>query len=315
MPLVILRIVAVVALMLLLINPASSRRLPAGDQPIVLLDASLSMRGASGSWTAALDSARRLARRGAVVWRFGSRVTAFDTTPPTDGASRLGPALEAAADRAGEVVVLTDGDLDDVTGGTIPPDLLRRPRVIVEPRPPFYDRYIAGVAGPRHVTRADTVRLRIGYGTMGKRDGGRGTGKATLNVSVEGHRVASRPVTLPDSGVLATEITLPASRVPHPGWSVLEVSLAGVKDVEPRDDSREFVIDVSLEPAAVIFASPPDWEARFLARTLSDVARLPVRMFVETEPGRWRDAATLAPVPVGDLSRGATNARCRGDAG
>jgi hypothetical protein len=244
-----------------------------------------------------------------VVWRFGSRVTAFDTTPPGDGASRLGPALEAAAGRAGEVIVLTDGDLDDVTGGTIPPDLLRRPRVIVEPRPPFFDAYVAGVAGPRHVTRADTLRLRVSYGTAGTRDGRRGTGKATINVSVEGHGLATQAVTLPDSGVLTTEITLPASHVPRSGWSVLDVSLDGVKDAEPRDDTREFVIDVSLEPAAVIFASPPDWEARFLARALTDVARVPVKMFVETEPARWRDAATLASVPAGDLTRAATNAR------
>src|SRR5262249_60823560 len=78
---------------------------------------------------------------------------------------------------------------------------------------------------------------------------------------------------------------------------------------ESRDDRREFVVDVSLEPAAVLFASPPDWEARFLARTLTEVARVPVKMFVETEPGRWRDAATLTPVSTGDLTRAATNAR------
>ena len=309
MSLVIVRVVSVLALILLLVNPASSRRLPAGDQPIVLLDASLSMRGAGGSWTAALDSARRLARRGAVVWRFGSRVTAFDSTPPTDGASQLGPALEAAAGRAGEVVVLTDGDLDDVTGGTIPPDLLRRPRVIVEPRRPFVDAYVAGVAGPRHVTRSDTIRLRVSYGVGGMRDAGKAMRDARLTVNVEGHQLVSERVSLPDSGVLSRELTLPASRIPRPGWSVLEVSLDGVKDAEPRDDNREFVVDVSLEPAAVIFASPPGWEARFLARTLADVARLPVKMFVETEPGRWRDASTLSAVPAGDLTRAATNAR------
>src|SRR5439155_114868 len=112
-------------------------------------------------------------------------------------------------------------------------------------------------------------------------------------------------VTLPDSGVLTTEITLPSSHVPRPGWSVLEVSLDGVKDSEPRDDSRQFVVDVSLEPAAVIFASPPDWEARFLARTLSDVARVPVKVFVETEPGRWRDGATLAPAATNVLTSAA----------
>jgi hypothetical protein len=307
MPLVILRVLAVLALVLLLWNPASSRTLPSGDQPIVLLDASLSMTGAP--WQAALDSARGFARppRRAVVWRFGTGISAFDTTPPTSGASRLGPALEAAAGRAGEVVVVTDGAVDDVAG--IPPDLLRRPRVIVQPRPSFTDAYIASVEGQRHVTRTDTIRLKASYGTMGKREGGRGTGKATLAVSVEGRRIASLPVTLPDSGVLTTDITLPASRFPRPGWQVLEVRIEGVNDPEPRDDSRLFALDVSLEPAAVIFASPPDWEARFLARTLTDVARVPVKVFVETERGRWRDAATLAPVTTAELTRVALSAR------
>src|SRR5439155_13747040 len=103
-----------------------------GDQPIVLLDASLSMTGAP--WRAALDSARGFARRRAVVWRFGTGVTAFDTAPPAAGASHLGPALEAAAGRAGEVVVVTDGNVDDLA--SIPVDLLRRPRVIVQARAP-----------------------------------------------------------------------------------------------------------------------------------------------------------------------------------
>ena len=302
---VILRAVAVLALVLLLWNPASSRILPSGDQPIVLLDASLSMTGAP--WRAALDSARAYARQRAVVWRFGSGIAAYDTTPPAAGASRLGPALEAAAGRAGEVIVVTDGAIDDAP--SIPQDVLRRPRVIVTSRPAFVDAYIASVDGTRHVTRSDTVRLTVSYGTAGTRDGRRGTAKATLALSVEGRSLASHAVSLPDSGVLTTEITLPASRVPRPGWSVLDVRLEGVNDAEPRDDTRQFVVNVSLEPAAVIFASPPDWEARFLARTLTDVARMPVKVFVETERGRWRDAATLAPVPAAELTRAAAGAR------
>jgi len=304
--LVILRVTAVLALLLLLWNPSTARFLPAGDQPIVLLDASLSMSGAP--WRAALDSARAIARRrgGAVIWRFGTGVAPFDTAPPAAGASRLGPALEAAAGRAGEVVILTDGNVDDVTG--IPPDLLRRPRIIVQPRPTFFDAYVAGVEGPRHVTRGDTVRLKVSYGTVGKRETGNGK-RATLVVKMADLVLASQRVTLPDSGTLSTEITFPVSRILFPGWAVLEVRLDGVGDAEPRDDSRQFVVDVSLEPAAVIFASPPDWEARFLARTLSDVARLPVRVFVETEAGRWRDGATLAPVGTADLTRAAVGAR------
>ncbi len=304
MPLMILRGIALLSLILLLWNPATSRILPTSDQPIVLLDASLSM---SASWPVALDSVLPLARRRAVVWRFGRQVSAFDSAPPSDGATRLGPALEAAAGRAGEVVVVTDGAVDDAA--SIPADLLRRPRVVLLPRSAFFDAYVAGVEGTRHVTRGDTVRLKVSYGTAGKRDGGRGTGKATLVVSVEGHRLAAQAVTLPDSGVLTTEITLPASHVPRPGWTVLEIRLDGVRDAEPRDDGRLFAIDVNLQPAAVIFAAPPDWEARFLARTLSDVARMPVKMFVQTEPGRWRDAATLAPVATQEMTRAAQGAR------
>lgn len=303
MPLMILRGIALLSLVLLLWNPASSRILPTSDQPIVLLDASLSM---GSVWDAALDSIRPLLGRRAVVWRFGRRVSAFDSTPPGDGATRLGPALEAAAGRAGEVVLVTDGAVDDVA--TIPPDLLRRPRVVLLPRNPRFDAYVASVEGTRHVTRADTVRLRVSYGAAGTRETGRGN-RVILVVSLGSRDLASQRIVLPDSGILSTEITFPVSRVPSPGWNVLEIRLDGVDDADPRDDSRLFAVDVSLEPAAVIFASPPDWEARFLARALADVARMPVKMFVQVEPGRWRDAATLAPAAAPDLTRAAQSAR------
>src|SRR5207253_4657332 len=100
-------------------------------------------------------------------------------------------------------------------------------------------------------------------------------------VSAGDRRLISQRVTLPDSGTISTEITFPVSRIPSPGWSVLAVRLDGINDAEPQDDSRLFALDVSLEPAAVILASPPDWESRFLAKALRDVARVPVKMFVE----------------------------------
>jgi hypothetical protein len=305
--LALLRATGVTALLLLLWNPATTRPLATGVQPIVLLDASLSM--SASPWRAALDTARALgggARRNAIVWRFGAGVAAFDTTPPADGASDLAPALEAAAGRGGEVIVVTDGAVSDVAA--IPPDLLRRPRVIVLPRAPFRDAFVAAVDGQRRLTRTDTLRLRVSYGTAGTGDGGRGKGTATLAVSVGARRLSARDVPLPDSGVLSADLTIPASRLPA-GWSALEVQLEGVGEAEPRDDARRFVIEVSAQPAAVIFASPPDWETRFLARTLGEVARVPVRTFVETEPDRWRDAATLAPVAPAALARAAAGAR------
>ena len=303
-----LRVVAVAALILLLWNPASTRELPAGDQPIVLLDGSLSMTGPGEPWRAALDSARALARsRGALVWRFGNRVAGFDSVPPAEGASRLAPALEAAAARGGEVIVLTDGVIDDA--GSLPPDLRRRPRVIVNAHPPFFDAFIASVAGTRHVTRTDTIRLSVSYGVAGGRDPGARIRDARITVSVGGRGLLSQRVTIPDSGVLSADIAIPASRIPTPGSTALDVRLEGVADAESRDDIRQFVVEVSQEPAAVILASPPDWETRFLARTISDVARLPVKVFVETETDRWRDAATLQPVDLPDVARAAQAAR------
>src|SRR5439155_1126954 len=192
--------------------------------PLVLLDASLSMVGQGGPWGAALDTARALARGGGggVIWRFGRAVRAFDTLPPADGATRLGPALAAAAARGGPVIVVTDGAITDLPD--VPPDLVRRARLVVLPRPPFFDAFVASIEGPRRVAAGDTIRLRVGYGTAGKRPGitagkrpgkgGEGREHAGLTVSLAGRRLASSKVTLTGGRVVAAAD--PAQR-PTPG--------------------------------------------------------------------------------------------------
>jgi len=307
-----LRAAALGALVLLLWNPSAARIAAGGAPPLVLLDASLSMAGHGGRWRDALDTGRALAQ-GGIIWRFGERVAGFDTLPPTDGASRLAPALDAAAARGGPVTVVSDGAIPDLAD--IPPDLARRARIVVLPRAPFFDAFVASVEGPRRVAAGDTVRFKVSYGTAGKRDAvrrdaGRGMRDATLAVTVDHRRLASRVVPLPDSGVVSTDLTLPASRIPHPGWTALEVGLESVSDSEPRDDSRLFVLEVKPQPSVVLLASPPDWETRFLARTLEDVARVPVRTFIEAEPGgsRWRDAATLESRAPSEVARAVAGA-------
>ncbi|MGH7645604.1 MAG: vWA domain-containing protein, partial [Gemmatimonadales bacterium] len=307
--LVLLRAAALAALVLLIWNPATARRAADTAPPIVLLDASLSMAGTPQDpdrWRRALDSARALAR-GGVVWRFGRRVAAFDTAPPADGASRLGPALEAAAARGGAVIVVTDGAVGDLAA--LPPDLRQRPRIVTIERPPSFDAFVAGIEGPRYAGTGDTVRLRVSYGTAGKGEGGSGKRTATLAINVGGQRLLSRGVTLPDSGIVSTELTLPVSRIPGPGWSALEVRLEGVDDPEPRDDARLHLLEVSTQPRAVLLAAPPDWDTRFLATALRDVARVAVRVFVQTDGGRWRDGTTLQPVAAGEVARAVAAAR------
>ena len=306
--LALLRAAGLGALALLVWNPTIPRA-AAGDQsPLVLLDASLSMAGHGGRWRQALDTARALAH-GGVIWRFGARVTAFDTVAPAAGASRLAPALAAAAARGGPIVIVTDGAVSDLAD--LPVDLLHRARLVVLPRVPFFDAFIAAVEGPRRVSVGDTIRLKVSYGAAGPRPGPGGPGgpgskrQALLTVSADGRRLAARPVALPDSGIVATELTIPPSRVSLGRWTALEVRLAGVPDLEPRDDARLFLLEVSRQPSVVLLASPPDWDTRFLARAMEDVARVPVKTLVQAEPGatRWRDAATLAPVSPGEVAR------------
>jgi hypothetical protein len=300
-----LRATALGALLLLVWNP-SVRVEAGGAPPLVLLDASLSMAGRDGRWRDALDSARALAR-GGVIWRFGARVGSFDTLPPADGASRLAPALEAAAARGGPVTVVSDGAVTDLAD--VPPDLARRARMVVLPRAPFFDAFVASVDGPRRVAGGDTVRLKVSYGTAGRREAGGGRREATLALSALGRRLLSRKVELPDSGIVSTDLTFPASRLPA-GWVAVEVRLEGVGDEESRDDSRLFVLEVSPAPSVVLLAAPPDWETRFLARTLENVARVPVRTFIQAEPGgqRWRDGATLEGRALGDVARAVAGA-------
>ena len=308
-----LRVTGLGAVALLAWNPTAARHESgSGTAPLVLLDASLSMAGRGSRWREALDTARTIAH-GGTIWRFGERVTAFDTAPPSDGVSRLAPALAAAAARGGRVVVVTDGAVSDVAD--IPPDLRRRARIVVLPRPSFFDAFVSDIEAPRRIAAGDTLRVRVSYGTAGRSGGEH---RATLGVSMAGRRLLAKPVPLPDSGVVTTEIALPPVRAGAAGWQVLEVRLEGVAgDGESRDDARRFAIDVSPQPSVVLLASPPDWETRFLARTLTEVARLPVRTFVETErPGKgWRDAATLESRPVSEVARAVASAQLVIEAG
>ena len=165
-----LRAATLGALVLLAWNPTAAR-VARGVPPLVLLDASLSMAGHGGRWRHALDTARALAQ-GGVIWRFGERVAGFDSLPPVDGASRLAPALDAAAARGGPVTVVSDGAIADFAD--IPPDLVRGARIVVLPRASFFDAFVSDISGPARIGTGDTVRLKVSYGTAGMRDGEHG---------------------------------------------------------------------------------------------------------------------------------------------
>lgn len=301
----VLRAAGLVALLLLLWNPPWLPGRAAPRPPLILLDGSLSLAGAGGRWAEALDSARRLAGDDGIIWRFGRGVASFDTAPPADGTSGLEPALAAAAARGGPVTVITDGEISDFA--SLPADLRTRPRVIALPRPPFRDAYIAAVSGQRRLAATDTLRLVVTVGVAGGRwqmaDG------RTLAVRLGERRLVSRPVNLPDSGTIVVTFEIPAARLPA-GVAALTVEIEDAGDAEPRDDARVYVVETVARPAVVVLADPPDWETRFLARELADVARAPVRTYVRLgSAGGWRDGATLRPVGDGEVLRALSEAR------
>jgi len=301
-----LRLGGIGALVLALASPAWLTGPQPDDAPLVLLDASLSLAGHGGRWVEALDSARRLGT-GGVVWRFGARVASFDTTPPSQGASRLQQAAAAASARAGAITVVTDGELSDVA--TLPADLRRRPRVVTLARPAFRDVFVAEVRGQRRLATTDTLRLAVLVGVAGGSPEPRPGSRSTALVVRQGERrLAARAVVLPDSGTIVVEVAVPASRLPA-GVAALTVALDGAGDVEPRDDVRWLVVETVAQPPIVVLADPPDWESRFLARALAAVARAPVRTFVRLERrGPWRDAGTLQVVSEAVVSRAVARA-------
>src|SRR5205807_1616205 len=114
----------------------------------------------------ALDTARALAQ-GGIIWRFGERVAGFDTLPPTDGASRLAPALDAAAARGGPVTVVSDGAIPDLAD--IPPDLARRARIVPLPRASLFPLPGLFTGRPRVFSRRRLASARSAAGGCRRR--------------------------------------------------------------------------------------------------------------------------------------------------
>jgi hypothetical protein len=263
-------------------------------RPLVLLDASLSLGAAGGRWREALDSARRWGE----VLEFGDEQAGSDSVP-TRGRSLLGPALVAASASDRPVVVVTDGEIEDA--GDIPPDLLARTGVRVFPRVPRADVALTSVLGPSRVTAGDTIALEVEIQAVDS-----AVDSAAVEVRAGNSRVATKAVRL-QNGSGRARISI-ASTPLGTGERLLRVSLAGGPDAEPRTDTRLHLVTVAPTPGVVFLAGPGDWDARFLYRTLRDVAQLPVRGYVRLDAERWRSMSDLAPVPSDHVRQAARRA-------
>jgi hypothetical protein len=288
------RAVAWGALGILLLDLSCAAQRDPG-RPLVLLDASLSLAADSGRWNEARDSS--------LAWgdlrTFGDERSRQDTTPDR-GRSQLAPALRAAAASDREVIIVSDGEIEDTPD--LQPDLLGRARVRVFPRRPGTDLAITSVEGPARVTAGDSIPLEVTVSGFGANL----PAQARLLISLGDRQLAERTVS-PVAGGTRVRIVLSSSSL-RPEANLLTVSLQGVADAERRDDVRKLIVAVTPTPGVVLLASPGDWDSRALYRALLDVAQLPVRGYLQVEPGRWRSYHDLAPVSTEEVRRAARGA-------
>jgi hypothetical protein len=282
------RAVGWAAIALLVVNPSCP--IPGVvDRPLVLLDASLSMSAAGARW----DEARAAAFVAGDVRTFGDPFVAGESDSiPTLGRSLLANAIATAAASGRPLVIVTDGEIDDVP--TVPPDLLKQSSIRVFPREAGPAATILSVTGPNRVLLRDSIRLRLQLRTAGLPGGGSADGSLALQTRL-GERVLARTNAVGLGSSSEVEMTVPASAL-GPGEHLLEIALVDTVGREWRDDRRLHYVRVADSPGIVVVASPGDWEARFLLRTLRDVTALPVEGFVELAAGRWHRMSDLSPV-------------------
>ncbi|MFL5534137.1 MAG: hypothetical protein ACJ8AP_00410 [Gemmatimonadales bacterium] len=283
------------ALGLLVVNLTCAVRSPA-HRPLVLLDASLSLSAPGGRWDEARDSAGRWGE----IRDFGDERAGADSLP-TRGRSLLAPSLLAASASDRPIIVISDGEIEDVP--EIPADILARSGVRLFPRDRHPDWSIMRVTGARRVTAGDSIRLDVVIQPPPdtKRD------TATVQVSTNGTGLARRRVRLRVEGEDRARIVIPTARL-KPGDHVLQVSLLGNQDPEPRTDTRLHIVTVAATPGVVLLAGAADWDSRFLYRTIREVSQLPVRGYVKLEGSRWRSMSDLRPVSLDQVRRAARGA-------
>ena len=289
------RAIAWSALGLLLVNvsrPVSRAPL----RPLVLLDASLSMGAAGARWADAKDSAARWGE----VRQFGDARPSTDSIP-TRGRSLLAPALLAASASDRPLVVVTDGEIEDVR--EVPPDLLTRSAIRLFQRAAQPDLAITRVTGPSRVSEGDSIPLEVDVQPMG----GKAGDSAEVEVLTGAKRLAFRTVRLRGQAGGRARIVVSSASLSS-GDHLLRITLPRSGDAEPRTDARLHLVTVAPSPGVVFLAAPADWDSRFLYRTLREVGQLPIRGFVRLDEDRWRSMTDLRPVPSDVVRRAARRA-------
>lgn len=291
------RAVGIAALVLLLLDPGIAGRVLRG-RPVVLIDNSVSMHAAGGR---ARDAA-------ALAASLGDTATFGELAPGEPGAhAALADAITGALAGGRPVVVVTDGEIADT--GALPAALRAAVTVRLLARPRGPDLALTDLRAPLRLAAGDTLRVEIAaLRTADAPDSARievqSGGQLLLHGTV--HFGGAQHARIKLAGAL------PAAFL---GEHWLEIVRVGDADAEPGDDLRWWSLVVTPTPGVVVLAAVPDWDARFLYRTLREVVAAPVRGYVQLQPGSWRrmdDLRRVTPAEVNAAARAADLLAVRG---
>ena len=282
--------VAVAALVLLVVNPRITDR-ALRSRPLVLLDNSVSMHAAGSDAGAAATFAALQ----------GDTVTFGELRPGEPGAREaLADALRGALAGGRRVVVVTDGEVHDTSA--MPAELRTEVTVRLRPRSRGADLALTEVRAPSRLVVGDSLWVEVEV--LRTRDA---PDSVALEVRSD-DRVLLQGVAR-FAGAERVRIRL-AAALPtgFSGAHWLEVMRVGPADAEPGDDIRWWRVVVSPTPGIVVIATSPDWDSRFLYRTLTEVVEAPVRGYLQLAPGSWRRMDNLHLVSVAEVNSAARTA-------
>ncbi|MEO5799447.1 MAG: hypothetical protein ABIZ70_09765 [Gemmatimonadales bacterium] len=284
------RALAVAALVLLLLDPGIAGRV-LGRRALVLLDNSVSMHAAGGHASDAAATAATL----------GDTTSFGELAPGEPGAhATLADALTGALAGGRPVVVVTDGEIGDTAA--IPATTREAISVRLTPRTRGPDIAFLELRAPARLSAGDTLAIEVEALR---------TADAPDSASVEvraGKSVLLHGVIRFAGGVRGRTRLVGALPAGLSGAQWLEVARTGAADAEPGDDVRWWLLTITPTPGVVVLATTPDWDARFLYRTLREVVEVPVRGYVQLEPGAWRRMDDLRRVAATEVTAAAKNA-------
>ncbi len=297
-----LRVLAFVALALLLAQPVLERASGAGPaRLVVLLDRSTSMAlPASPGGPARAALAERAVRSLERAWGgrarlevvpFASRLAADTSGVGARGATALGDAIAAlpatpAGRRADGVVVVSDGAVNAGADPATAARALGLPvHAVVIGSGEAPDRAVTEVETPATARVGEATPVRVHVTTSEPR----GT-PVPVRVLEDGRELARATVIAPGGGAEAVaELRVTPAHAGLAVWQARVDSLRG--DASRADDARLAAVEVAPGRLGVLIVSAaPNWDLTFLRRALAGDSSLAVRALARDRDG-WRELA------------------------